>query len=217
MYTACASQALPCLLNLLTGQYKRNIKKEAVWTISNITAGNKDQIQAVIDANIIPYLVWHLEHSDFEIKKESAWAISNTTSGGTHNQIMFLVNQGCIPPLCYLLGYQDVRVVTVALEGIENILKVGETEKEMNHMPQNDYADQVERCGGVNYIENLQYSGHREVYEKVSRIIIQYFGCEDEEDAETITADEMDGTQSFNIQSTAESGAYVPQGGFNFG
>jgi hypothetical protein len=210
-------QALPCLVNLISGQQKKSIKKEAVWTISNITAGNKDQIQAVIDANIVPYLVYHLEHSEFDIKKEAAWAISNATSGGTHNQIKFLVNQGCIPPLCNLLNYQDMRVVTVALEGLENILKVGETEKEMHHMQHNEYADAVEACGGVNTIEQLQYSGTKEVYDKVMRIIVQYFGMDEEEDAETVTADEMGGSQSFNIQSTAESGGYVPQGGFSFG
>ncbi len=39
------NQALPCLLALLTHNHKKSIKKEACWTISNITAGNKDQIQ----------------------------------------------------------------------------------------------------------------------------------------------------------------------------
>jgi len=39
------SGALPCLANLLTQNHKKSIKKEACWTISNITAGNKDQIQ----------------------------------------------------------------------------------------------------------------------------------------------------------------------------
>ena len=37
--------ALPCLLNLLTTSHKKSIKKEACWTISNITAGTKEQIQ----------------------------------------------------------------------------------------------------------------------------------------------------------------------------
>lgn len=39
--------ALPCLLNLLTHNHKKSIKKEACWTISNITAGNKEQIQVL--------------------------------------------------------------------------------------------------------------------------------------------------------------------------
>lgn len=38
--------ALDCLLNLLQTSHKKSIKKEACWTISNITAGTKEQIQA---------------------------------------------------------------------------------------------------------------------------------------------------------------------------
>ncbi|KAG2726973.1 hypothetical protein I3760_01G138200 [Carya illinoinensis] len=37
--------ALPCLLSLLSHNHKKSIKKEACWTISNITAGNREQIQ----------------------------------------------------------------------------------------------------------------------------------------------------------------------------
>jgi importin subunit alpha-6/7 len=37
--------ALPCLHHLLSSP-KETIRKEACWTISNITAGNKQQIQA---------------------------------------------------------------------------------------------------------------------------------------------------------------------------
>ena len=52
-------------------------------------------------------------------------AISNATSGGTADQIKYLVSQGGIKPLCDLLSCSDARIVTVALEGLENILKVG--------------------------------------------------------------------------------------------
>ena len=41
--------ALMCLLHLLNTSPKKSIKKEACWTISNITAGTKEQIQAVRD------------------------------------------------------------------------------------------------------------------------------------------------------------------------
>lgn len=36
--------ALPCLLHLLSSS-KESVRKEACWTISNITAGNRSQIQ----------------------------------------------------------------------------------------------------------------------------------------------------------------------------
>lgn len=36
---------------------KNNIVKEAAWTISNVTAGSKEQIQKVINAGLIPPLL----------------------------------------------------------------------------------------------------------------------------------------------------------------
>jgi hypothetical protein len=36
------------------------------------------------------------------------------------------VDCGAIKPLCDLLSTPDVRIVTVALEGLENILKVSQ-------------------------------------------------------------------------------------------
>ena len=66
-----------------------------------------------------------LGEAEFDIKKEAAWAISNATSGGRQEQIHVLVQAGAIKPLCDLLTCSDPRIITVALEGIENILKVG--------------------------------------------------------------------------------------------
>jgi len=103
----------------LTQNHKKSIKKEACWTISNITAGTKEQIQvrpygrcnlsawflsfgehicdlisfqtqAVIDAGLIAPLVNLLQNAEFDIKKEAAWAISNATSGGSHDQIKYV-------------------------------------------------------------------------------------------------------------------------------
>lgn len=44
-----ASGALPALLSLLSSP-KDGIRKEACWTISNVTAGSPLQIQSIIDA-----------------------------------------------------------------------------------------------------------------------------------------------------------------------
>ena len=106
------SGALGALLRLLNS-HKKSTRKEACWTISNITAGNKDQIQAVIEAGLVPPLLQLLAKADFpDVQKEAAWAISNATSG-TPEQIMYLVSQRCIRPLCDLLTVQDSRIVNV--------------------------------------------------------------------------------------------------------
>uniref|UniRef100_A0A0D9UZ59 Importin subunit alpha n=1 Tax=Leersia perrieri TaxID=77586 RepID=A0A0D9UZ59_9ORYZ len=174
-------QALPCLLNLLTQNHKKSIKKEACWTISNITAGNKDQIQAVVNAGVISPLVNLLQTAEFDIKKEAAWAISNATSGGTHDQIKYLVSEGCIKPLCDLLVCPDPRIVTVCLEGLENILKVGETDKTLAAGDVNFFAQMIDEAEGLEKIENLQSHDNNEIYEKAVKLLEAYWMEEDDD------------------------------------
>lgn len=203
--------ALGCLFSLLTHNHKKSIKKEACWTISNITAGNKEQIQAVIDAQLIGPLVNLLQTAEFDIKKEAAWAISNATSGGTHDQIMYLVSQGCIKPLCDLLSCPDPRIVTVCLEGLENILKIGEVEKCLgNTGGVNYYAQLVDEAEGLEKIENLQSHDNHEIYEKAVKILESYW-LEEEDD----NLPAGDGPQSgFNF---GGNDSQPPPGGFKFG
>lgn len=40
-------------------------------------------------------------------------------------KLRYLLSQNCIPPLCELLVCADVRIIVVALEALENFLKVG--------------------------------------------------------------------------------------------
>jgi importin subunit alpha-6/7 len=204
------NNALPCLLALLSSP-KKGIRKEACWTISNITAGNKDQIQAVIDNNIIPPLIQLLSNAEFDIRKEAAWAISNATSGGNPMQIRFLVQQGCIRPLCDLLTVSDPKIVTIALEGLENILKVGE-EDSKNTGGQNPMAVFISEADGLNKIEELQQHSNNDIYERCIKILETYFGVEDEEEMAEI-APTMQGDQ-FGFGMDQQGGG--PGGAFDF-
>lgn len=180
--------SLPALLSLLSST-KDGIRKEACWTISNITAGNSVQIQSVIDANIIPPLIHLLTHGDFKTRKEACWAISNATSGGLQKpeQIRYLVESGAIRPLCDLLICPDNKIIQVALDGLENILKVGELDKAANEgsgePPVNRYALFIEDCGGMERIHACQENVNEEIYMKAYNIIEKYFSDEDIDDA----------------------------------
>ncbi|XP_046667243.1 importin subunit alpha-7 [Homalodisca vitripennis] len=197
---------LPCLLELL-GSPKDSIRKEACWTISNITAGNRQQIQAVIDANIFPVLLEILGSSEFKTRKEAAWAVTNSTSGGTAEQIRYLVHQGCIPPLCDLLTVMDAKIIQVALNGLENILRLGEQDvKALNTV--NPFAVLIEECYGLDKIEFLQSHENMDIYQKAFDLIEQYFGSEDE-DARVAPSQQPEQFQFTTDQS-------VPMGGFNF-
>jgi hypothetical protein len=92
--------------------------------ISNITAGNQAQIQAVIDSGVVPTLVSMLGRAPLEIRKEVCWALTNATNGGTPAQIDYLVQCEVVRPLVDMLAVPDLKVGTVAVEGLDNILRV---------------------------------------------------------------------------------------------
>jgi hypothetical protein len=207
--------ALPALLWMLDNS-KKNIRKEACWTLSNVTAGTADQIQSVINAGVFPKLIELLRSSEFDIQKEAAWAVSNATSGGTPEQILYLVHQGAIPPLCALLNVADVKVVTVALEGLENVLKAAQSTSN------GDIFDRVvtliSEAGGLNAIEELQNHENQGIYQRAVKMLETYFGGEEEDESAIVPDVVQQGDhQQFAFGGNAGVMPPAPPGGFRFG
>ena len=104
---------------------------------------------------------------------------------------------------------RDARIVTVALEGLENILKVGEAMK--TEGSPNQFAQFIDEADGLEKIENLQNHNNNDIYDKAMKILEEYFGLEDEEDQNLAPAADANAAQfAFNPQPAA------PQGGFDF-
>ncbi|KAF9609354.1 hypothetical protein IFM89_015609 [Coptis chinensis] len=121
--------------------------------------------------------------------------------------------EGFIRPLCDLLVCLDPRIVTVCLDRRENILKVGEAEKNTGHTEgMNVFAQLIDEAKGLEKIENLQSHDNTDIYEKVVKIFETYW-LEDNEEA---AADPPGGAAQpgFNFGGSEH---LVPYGGFNFG
>ncbi|NXU36434.1 IMA7 protein, partial [Drymodes brunneopygia] len=157
--------------------------------------------QAVIDANIFPVLIEILQKAEFRTRKEAAWAITNATSGGTPEQIRYLVNLGCIKPLCDLLTVMDSKIVLVALNGLENILRLGEQEANQSGTGINPYCSLIEEAYGLDKIEFLQSHENQEIYQKAFDLIEHYFGVEDD----AAVAPQVDENQQQYIFQQAEA------------
>merc|ERR1711951_122186 len=69
-----------------------------------------------------------------------------------------------------------------ALEGLENILKVGRARQEHCQSDRNQFAEYVEESGGVDYLEQLQSNDSipDEIYEKAASLVKEYFNGEEE-------------------------------------
>lgn len=123
------------------------------------------------------------------------------------------MSQGCIKPLCDLLMCPDPRIVTVCLEGLENILKVGEADKESGKNGGiNLYAQMIDECDGLDKIELLQTHDNNEIYEKSVKLLERYWA---EEDEAVQNVQDGDGNQQgFGFGSSQPN---LPPGGFKFG
>ncbi|OXA58195.1 Importin subunit alpha-5 [Folsomia candida] len=75
---------------------------------------------------------------------------------------------------------QDVKIIQVALNGLENILKVGESDARATGAV-NRYAVMIEECYGLDKIEFLQSHENMDIYKKVFDMIEQYFSDEEED------------------------------------
>lgn len=115
---SCIWQVLNCdalsYFPTLLCHNKEKIRKEAVWFLSNITAGNQSQVQAVIDAGLLPKIIDNLSHGEFQTQKEAAWAVSNLTISGNREQVAELIKANAIPPFCNLLTCKDTQVINVS-------------------------------------------------------------------------------------------------------
>lgn len=155
----------------LLNHTKAKINKEAVWFLSNITAGTKTQVQAVIDAGLIPQVIHLLAKGDLPTRREAAWCINNLSLSGKREQVAYVLQQGVLVPFCQLLSVDDAQILVVVLDGISNILKLAAADE-------NDLialTSQIEECGGLDKIEELQNHRNEDVYKQAFEIIDKYF------------------------------------------
>ncbi|KAF4675874.1 hypothetical protein FOL47_007115 [Perkinsus chesapeaki] len=182
---AAVDSGLIVALKPLLRSPKKTVRKEAVWTLSNICADRDIQIQKVIEsgllADVFEILLGAKEH---EVRREAVWVICNLCTGGTAAQVRYVVDHyNAIPAICTVLEVKDSRIVQVALEAIETILKLGSQEQEKTGETMNRYLELLEECGGLGKIEELQEDHSKDVYERVVRILEGYCELEDENEA----------------------------------
>lgn len=74
----------------------------------------------------------------------------------------------------------DSKIVQVALNGLENILRLGEQEANQSGTGINPYCSLIEEAYGLDKIEFLQSHENQEIYQKAFDLIEHYFGVEDD-------------------------------------
>ncbi|KAJ7858862.1 armadillo-type protein [Mycena leptocephala] len=172
----------------------------ALRSVGNIVTGDELQTKVLIASGVLPALLSLLSSpKDYQEGgllghlQRGFWGLQEPA------QIRYLVAQGCIKPLCDLLTMVDNKVIQVALDGLDNVLKIGEMDKVAAGLGNT-------RCSLKRPHENL------DIYKRAFNIMDKYFLDEGDLDV-VISTPAVDSTGSFAFQSNADA----PEGGFSFG
>ncbi|KAH1120950.1 hypothetical protein J1N35_004110 [Gossypium stocksii] len=138
--------------------------------ISTLTARDRNQIQKIMDAHIIPSLLYlsQADNYDVEVRWDAACALSNAARRGSNEQIRFLVNQGCIGPLCDHILCPDRKTSILCLKGLKSVLKAGE----IMYSTRNLYTLIITNFDGFGKIEKLQ--SDTDIGEMAMKLLMKY-------------------------------------------
>lgn len=168
------SKTIPFLRDLLSHE-EMVISREACWTLSNLFAGSEEQVRKLMDFGILEKVIQLCLEGPDDMKKEAIWCVSNCTTHKNQNIISHLLRNQGLEAIFEIFKSLSERIpLTVGLEGLENILACGKD-------PQggNSVVRKIEEMDQIEELEKLQTHSDQGVYEKVHKILNEYFVTED--------------------------------------
>ena len=118
--TVLNAGALPALIALVVPECTLSLKRQVVWTLSNL-ASKKPQPRFEDVKAAIPCLCSVLFSDDEEVLTDTCWALSYL-SDGDHSKIQAVLDAGAPPRLVELLLHHSPGVQTPALRTIGNLV-----------------------------------------------------------------------------------------------
>uniref|UniRef100_A0A0M3HSC2 IBB domain-containing protein n=1 Tax=Ascaris lumbricoides TaxID=6252 RepID=A0A0M3HSC2_ASCLU len=152
---------LECIDHVIRSAKSLSIEKECCWLLSNVIAGTHAQIQAVLDARLLPTIFTALRDGDFRSKFEASWAVSNLAHGGSSAQVMELSNDEYITVLCNLLDVPNADFICNLLDTLFIVLKTAQNLypdrlKQIEDSVEGDFRSKFEASWAVS---NLAHGG----------------------------------------------------------
>lgn len=138
--------------------------------IRNITTGTPDEIQAIIEAGVIPVLIQILQDGDTATKFEAMCAINNITFCGTSDQILLLCQPSVLKVVCNMLTVEHFQTVYYALHAIRQFMLTERVSGDFDRM-----VYMMETFGGFNMLEVLQTHQDKRLSSVSLQIMNDYF------------------------------------------
>ncbi|KAJ1722618.1 hypothetical protein LPJ61_005910 [Coemansia biformis] len=122
----------------------RALEKESLWVLSSVTAGRKEDVDAVVAAGAVARLVSIVEKRNFDIKKEAAFSLLNIAIVG--QRIADLPNEQLVAEFVEFIRSQDEELVRMGIQYIALLFE---------HLPDRCGVQLLKGvAGGIDALEN---------------------------------------------------------------
>ncbi|XP_074641679.1 uncharacterized protein LOC141899333 [Tubulanus polymorphus] len=180
-YSVDASQTdglLPALSKFLQSNH-RHIRKECLWTMSNMT-GEMNVAREIIRTGAVPHFV-NLLSAAYDIKKEAAYCICNLVCHGDEF-CQFISHSDAIVSMIPLLKVSgnDVELIHLALCFYEAMFRAVDETKH-----------RFEESGGVGYLEGLEYHANDTIRSQANDLLDKHFWIDDEREEDDDTLEDV--------------------------
>jgi len=151
---------------LLAGK-KRYIRKEILWSLSNLTAGSPSQMQLLFHHSLYHQLQLAAHDSDLALRKEAVIAFAHATKHCDFSATRQMLHSGVLGLFLDSLESSDQDLVAEALEGTRGLLLYCVGNRELA----GKVREMVGELGGVQRIEKLQGHKSQQIYEAACRLL----------------------------------------------
>lgn len=160
----------------------QNVRREIIWCLSNIGAGNNEQIEEIISREwLMKDIMKKAKFDTVPVRTEVAYLLCNMASEGSRNQVAKLVEYEIIEVLVSMLSINDNEtLIAILLEGFERIFD----SYSKNSFDNNPYVLRFESSGGLDSVEKIEMSEKlsETMYQKIVEFIKKYWPQDDTSD-----------------------------------
>ncbi len=141
-------------------------RKETLWILSNVVVGDPAHMQLVVlDDPKLDLLFRHAAHENAKVRKEAFWCLCNATKHQYEEATDRLVQRGLLRLAANWLQHnEDLKLVRVVLDTLAHVLRCSRK-----------HHAEMECCGLVDAIEDLQLHPSHAVYKTVCALIEEHF------------------------------------------
>jgi hypothetical protein len=152
-----------------------SVRKEVLWAISNICAGNLNHVKAILSSGMVKTLLFLFKDEEHETAREAIYCISNMINGGNLQICTQLIELGLLPAMMYILrNKKHPDLLELALTSIDVFFWHGTCYMS----DENPFVRLFEEQGGAEVLEHLQFYKNDTIFSLVEKILQTYFNIQ---------------------------------------